>query len=345
MTTQKVRAEQLVLASLIAFPEQLRAGYAAGIKAARPLPRKPKAIVYAGMGGSALAAQIFESSLLGDSIPVTIVRDYHLPAWVGSDTLVVMVTYSGTTEEVLSVFHDAKKKHAMLLALSIGGALERLAKKTRTPFILLPEYTNPSRQPRMGLVMMLGALLGAHHAMGLVSFSAGRVAKAALRMKGSVRRYAQGGPRTPHAVAARAIHREMLIIGSRRSAGIVHAFANQLNETAKLMAHWHLLPELNHHLLEGVQFPSVRTRPLGAVVVSFPGESPSIEKRRRITISLFTRMGIRVFPVKSRAKNNLDATLELLAWGSFLSFELARLHHVHPTAIPWVEHFKQQLKK
>src|SRR5213592_4850926 len=66
-----------------------------------------KQIVVAGMGGSALAA-LLAKTWLGDdlAVPFEIIRDYNLPAYVDSSTLVIASSYSGNTEETLSALEQ-----------------------------------------------------------------------------------------------------------------------------------------------------------------------------------------------------------------------------------------------
>src|SRR6266542_1887056 len=74
-------------------------------------------IVVAGMGGSAIGGDL-AAALLADElkVPMTVHRDYGLPAYVGRDSLVIASSYSGNTEETLSAFEDARKRGAKVLA-------------------------------------------------------------------------------------------------------------------------------------------------------------------------------------------------------------------------------------
>src|SRR5690606_2958611 len=54
-------------------------------------------VVYAAMGGSALAA-LFVSAWPKLPVPFEVVREYDLPAFVGPNTLVIAASYSGNTE-------------------------------------------------------------------------------------------------------------------------------------------------------------------------------------------------------------------------------------------------------
>ena len=114
--------------------------------------RKIDTILINGMGGSSLGGHIIEA-LYGEKlkVPIKVINSYTLPGFVNSRTLYIISSYSGTTEEPIGTFQDARKRGAKILLISTGGTVARYAKRYRIPaFIFSPEF-NPSNQPRMGL--------------------------------------------------------------------------------------------------------------------------------------------------------------------------------------------------
>ncbi|MBR9706923.1 MAG: SIS domain-containing protein [Candidatus Diapherotrites archaeon] len=111
---------------------------------------KPKQVIIAGMGGSALAGRIMQN--LNPSIPITLASDYELPE-TNDNTLVIVVSYSGNTEEALSLYEDAKQKGLSTITLSSGGKLEQKADNTK--HIKLPT----GFQPRLALGYQLLPIL------------------------------------------------------------------------------------------------------------------------------------------------------------------------------------------
>jgi len=77
--------------SLDRFADQLRDGWRQAKKVRVPKSyRQIKNLALCGMGGSHLGADILRSALAKElRVPITIVADYHLPAWVNRETLVV----------------------------------------------------------------------------------------------------------------------------------------------------------------------------------------------------------------------------------------------------------------
>jgi len=105
---------------------------------------KPDNIIVAGMGGSAIGGDLLKDWAKNKlTVPIEVNREYHLPAYVGKKTLVLITSYSGDTEEALSAFLDALKRKCMVYCVSSGGALLKYAEKLKIPYLLLKKYLPP----------------------------------------------------------------------------------------------------------------------------------------------------------------------------------------------------------
>ena len=101
-------------------------------------------IVVCGMGGSRFTPKTIKE-LYKDRIkePYEIIEDYTLPAYVDQDTLVVLSSFSGSTEEVVSCARHAIERKAKLTAVVAGGVVAEMAKSHGFPaYIFDPKY-NP----------------------------------------------------------------------------------------------------------------------------------------------------------------------------------------------------------
>jgi glucose/mannose-6-phosphate isomerase len=121
---------------------------------------KPVNVVVAGMGGSALAAQLAES-WPGMELPYEIVRSYDVPRYVNTQTLFIASSYSGNTEETLSALAQAQKAGASIAIVTSGGKLTEIANQKKYQICELPS----GLQPRMAVLYNFKALLSifAHH--------------------------------------------------------------------------------------------------------------------------------------------------------------------------------------
>ena len=104
----------------------------------------PETIIVAGMGGSAIGGELLKDwSRESVRAPIEVCREYHLPAYANKKTLVLVTSYSGETEETLSVFLEALKKGCMISAISSGGTLQKFAEELSVPHLLVPSGMAP----------------------------------------------------------------------------------------------------------------------------------------------------------------------------------------------------------
>ena len=199
-------------------------------------------IVVCGMGGSRFTPKTIKE-LYRKKIkePYEIVEDYTLPGYVDHDTLVILSSYSGTTEEVLACREDAIKRGARITAVSSK-------KITDGPsYVFDPKY-NPSGQPRIGAGYLLMGHLGLLKALGMIDVTDEEV-KIAIEHARSI------GENPGKQLANILFDKHPFIITAEFLKGFGNGFANQINETAKMISDYRYIPELNHHLLEGLSHP------------------------------------------------------------------------------------------
>lgn len=306
-----------------------------------------KNVVISGMGGSALGGRIIDS-LLVDRVrtPIEIVNDYRLPNYVGSDSLVVVSSYSGDTEETLSVLDDAIKKNATVFGITTGGKLgDLLIEKNIDSYIFDPVY-NPSGQPRMGLGYSISATLSVLSHCNFIHLDDTEMEGAFLTLEKFLKEYSVSVPANENIAKSLATKLKGVIpvlVASEHLVGACYTLKNQLNENAKVFATAFDLPELNHHLMEGLRNPVEVKKLLHFVFIESQLYLPQIIKRYPVTREVVTQNDISVTTYKLRSEKKLDQILEVLALGSYVSFYLAMLYHIDPSPIPWVDYFKKSL--
>ncbi|MBP7056853.1 MAG: SIS domain-containing protein, partial [Candidatus Omnitrophica bacterium] len=127
---------------LTSFPGQCRSGAALGEMAFLPVTLKKikfKNIVCTGLGGSAIGADIARSYLAGSlDLPIVVNRDYLLPEFVDSGTLLIVSSYSGNTEETISAYKDGRKRGARIVVITSGGRIKEMADRDGYPVSIIP---------------------------------------------------------------------------------------------------------------------------------------------------------------------------------------------------------------
>ena len=305
-------------------------------------------VVVVGMGGSHLGPHLAVSAFRDRlRVPVVRVRGYSLPSFVSSKTLVVLSSFSGTTEEVLYAGREAKKRKAKIAVLTAGGKLGAFARRNK-----FPEYRfNPKElaaQPRLGTGFLMMGFAGLLERAGLLKLS-GKDAKAmsdAMQEVTSVTSREVPAKCNPAKFVARALKgRSLLIASSEHLVGNAHVMANQINENAKQLADFVEIPELNHHLMEGLTYPKGLTKKTTVLVLHSELYHERVQKRYDFTAQVFEKQGAKVIEYFAGGRSAIQEAGEVLQFGAFLSYYLGMLNKENPEKIPYVDWFKKKMVK
>lgn len=334
-----------VLDSIGLFPQQCLQALEDTEKLETPsLNGKIDNIVVCGMGGSAFALEIVKS-LFADKIklPLEIIRDYNLPSYVNQNSLVFPASYSGTTAETLSCTKKAFEKKAKIILLTSGGKLAEMVKEKKASGYVFEEKHNPCHQPRVGTGYLVCGGLGLLIKAGLINLDFPTVKKAVQSLENKLTVDIVDNPAKQ--LARKLKDRFALLVASEFLTGAIHGFANQLNETAKLNSTYHWIPELNHHRLEGLQFPqSFKDKALFLFY-----QSTLYDKRNQIrygiTKEVIEKNNYQVLEHQCQGKDKIQQAFNTIIFNAYVSFYLGMLNNVDPSKIPWVDYFKAELKK
>jgi len=302
--------------------------------------RKTANIIVCGMGGSALGADLI-GSLFADKIrvPLIINRNYELPFFANQNSLIVISSYSGNTEEALSCLNEALKKHFKIFIITSGGRLGRLAKQKKLPAVIFKPVDNPSFQPRLGTGYSLGIfwqLLKKIKALPTDDKQENEFIKA-LRL--ADKKYWLSWP------LAQKIHNKTpIFVAAEFLSGNAHIIANQLNESAKIFASYYLLPELNHHLLEAVAAPLDLRKKWLFVFLKSNLYNKRNYQRFFLTQKIFKKLKINYLNFPLTGATKIAQAASVLVHGSYLSLFTSRLLKKNPLKIPLVDYLKKELK-
>lgn len=304
-------------------------------------------IAIVGMGGSGLGPHLVQSVFRDRiEIPVAILNSYDLPEWVGETTLVILSSYSGTTEEVLEAFRHAKKRGAKIAGTATGGDLERLCRGADVPFLKIIPVSNPAGAPRLALGYSILGIAGILARAGLLELPEREVKDAIDECASAIKRL---GPATSWVQnPAKQIGRDLkgrvpIVVAAGHLEGNAHIFQNQLHETAKQFAAHFCLSELNHHLLEGLTHPKTQIKKMSAVFLHSSLYHPRIKKRVEITSEVFRKQGLKVHEWSPPSHSALGQAFESLVFTSYVAFYLAMHNRENPAPNPWVDYFKKKL--
>ncbi len=306
-------------------------------------------IVTCGMGGSNLATELVRSVYGPDiKLPFVLVRNYHLPNFVNNKTLVIITSYSGNTEETLSCFKEARAKKAKIFCLSTGGKLKVLATKYNIPYYNIDKKYNPSNQPRYSIGLQLGATLALLSKIKLIKNISPEIKQSAEYLFILNQTFIPEIDSTNNFAKKLAVELQgqlPILVSADFLSANVHILANQVSESAKNIIQYYQIPELNHHLMEGLNMPSAISAKIKFIFFNSNLYSDRISRRFYVTEKVLKNQKIKFIDYSISSDSKLLTALEVLLLGSWTSYYLTILNQKNPTAIPLVDFFKKELGK
>ncbi len=305
-------------------------------------------VIIAGLGGSAIGGDILRT-LLWKTTPfsLSVNRHYELPGWAGKDSLVVCSSYSGNTEETLSVFKQALQRKAQVLVISSGGELLAQAKKKKLPFCQVPGGLPPrAAAPGYSFVTLLTALESA----GLIRSYEEDFQESMGLLVDLARQYGQMNPasKNPAKQLASFLHGKLplLYAGQDHFESVALRWRGQLNENSKQVALMNMVSEMNHNEILGFTHKDPLLNKIGVIFLRHPqGDHPQIQKRFEILKGVLGSKVAGVREVKSQGRSLLAQMLSVIYLGDFVSLYLAYLKGLDPTEMGLIEELKKKLSR
>lgn len=337
-----------VLGSVLALPDQCEDAYNQTQNLELPATyRDINNVLMTGMGGSGLGARIIESVYDEElKIPLKHLHDYHLPAWVDQKTLLIISAYSGTTEEPIQNAKTAIDKHLPWMAIAAGGQLIDLAKEHNVPYYQIETQNNPSNQPRMAVGYSLIGQLQFVAKAGLISLTKPEIDQCTQEMQAVIEKCGPDVPTTSNPaklLATQLANKAIILVTYRHLCGAAHVVKNQLNENAKNFSVLFDIPELNHHLMEGLLHPQSNPDNLAFLLFTSSLVESRLNDRALITKEVIEKNGLTVHQWEVSGKTKLAQAFSLIQYGAFVVFYLSMLNGINPAPIPWVDYFKTRL--
>jgi len=291
-------------------------------------------VVFAGMGGSAIAGDIVKDWAEGEAkVPMEAIRSYHLPAYIDDNTLVFLISYSGNTEETLSCMLDAAKKGCKMISISSDGALGRVAQALGLPLIGLPKMAAarvsfPYLFAPLPYLLAKLKLLSPDKVEKEMSEATDMVSKLA-------REYAIEAPFEENFAkkAASQISGTVPVIYSySQYRSVCLRFKTQVNENCKLPARCDVFPELDHNEIMGWEASKRVIKHYTLMLLRGPEEPREVKTRIEILKAKFFKKARSVIEIKAQGQTALARIFSLLFTADMISLYLSVLHRRNPVA-------------
>lgn len=307
-------------------------------------------IVVNGMGGSNLGFRIISSVFNKElKAPIIIKPGYEVPGFIDSKTLYIMSSYSGNTEEPLSVYKELKKRKAKIAVITskgINNEMEDIMEKDDIPGFVFDPQNNPSGQPRLGMGYAIFGAAKLLEAAGLLRVSSQTAREIVAGIKGrdpfwsvNVKTHRN----TPKKIAYKLHNKTIVLVGSEFLAGNMHTLRNQINENGKNLSFYLISPDMNHYALEGLENPGNLKDKLIFLFFDSDLYNERTRKRNSLAKKLLKQKEMEYHSIKLKSRIKPAQSFEALQFGTWLSFYLALLNETDPAQIPWVDWFKRRL--
>lgn len=318
------------------FPKQLKVAMEIGQKAKLTKHNLPiHNIIVLGMGGSGIGGE-FVAEFVREhcSVPMLSSKGYHLPAYVGENTLVIASSFSGNTEETLIAFEQALERKAKVVCISSGGKLIQRAQELGLDHIELPQVPQP---PRTCLGYSFVQQLYVLNFFGFAPKSSFEdLAKSIVLLE----EHQEVIKKEATKIARQLQGKFPVIYATDRMAAVALRLRQQLNENSKLLASHHVFPEMNHNELVGWRSQNGE---YGVLTFRSADDYNRNQVRMNITQDVIEKIATVRFDIECLGSSLIEQAMYGVHLGDWISWELAEAREVDPIEVNVIDMLKSEL--
>ncbi len=293
-----------------------------------------KNIVIAGLGGSGIGGNLLAELLRDElSIPVTVNKGYFLPAFVDEGTLLILSSYSGNTEEVLSCAKDAIARGLKPVCVCAGGKLEDFAKENNLSYILIPSGLPPRAALGFSCVQLFIVL----HRFGLINDNYHAAFK---RVAEFLAKEQEKIIEDSEFLAGRLLEKVIIVYAEDKYESVALRLKQQINENSKMYCWFNVIPEMNHNEIVGWRNPNKNL-----AVLIFRSEDEFHRNTQRIIYKkdVIVRLSDNVYEIDAKGADSWEKHFYLIHFGDWLSYHLAMLQGIDPVEVNVITKLKDFL--
>jgi glucose/mannose-6-phosphate isomerase len=297
-------------------------------------------IVVTGLGGSAIGGELLANFLKEElTVPYSVNRNYELPAYIGSNSLVIVSSYSGNTEESISALNEAISRKAQVICMTTGGEVENICKKENIPYFELQK----GFQPRYALWGNFFALLKIVESLKFVASQEKIVLSIIELLKSKGEELSQESNKALEIAEKLCGFIPVIYSVSDFTSSVGTRFKGQINENSKLHAFSNLFPEMNHNEIIGWETIDDKQLKCKAVFIYDESYNNRVKKRFEIVSDLIKQTGTEIITLKSDQEEYKLRLMDLIFLGDFISYYLAIIRGYDPSTIKNINYLKEKL--
>lgn len=295
-----------------------------------------KNIVLTGLGGSGIGGSIVQNYVFDKlKIPFIVNKDYFLPSFVGKDSLVIVSSYSGNTEETLAAMQQALKMKATVVCITSGGKVAEIAKRKKIDCILLPAGMPPRACIGYSLLQTLFTL---QH-FGLLKEDFVKDIKAAIKL---IKTDTKDIQKKAKSIAQKLNGKMPIIYAAADFEGVAVRFRQQLNENSKMLCWHHVIPEMNHNELVGWRDKNPN---YAVVILRNEDDYERVQTRVEINKKIIKKYTPNIIELYSKGKSYFEKVFYFIHVTDWVSVNLADLRNQNATEVKVIDFLKGELAK
>ena len=302
-------------------------------------------IIIAGMGGSAIGGDVVYSLIKNEiKIPFVVNRGYDLPAWANSSTLIICSSYSGNTEETISILEEAKSLGAKVIGITTGGLLESLCKNYSFDFVNIPS----GLQPRAALAFSFIPLLYILKKTSLINVEVKNWLESSVDLIKSKREeYSLDKENNPVYQLANKLYNKLPIIyaDSTSLETVAVRLKGQICENSKILAYHSIYPEMNHNEIVGWENNEEFFSNYYVLWLMDDEMNSRNKSRKNIISEILSDLNVSQQEIKVDGNSFKERFLLLIHYGDWLSYWCAILHNTDPSPVKNIQTLKDKLSK
>ncbi|HXB39961.1 MAG TPA: bifunctional phosphoglucose/phosphomannose isomerase [Bacteroidia bacterium] len=293
-------------------------------------------VLITGLGGSGIGGTIVsELANKQSKIPVNVSKDYFIPSYVNENTLVIVSSYSGNTEETISAMQLAIERKAQIACITSGGKVKELAEKNNFDLIVIPGG-NP---PRSCLGYSLVQLLHILNVKQILVFDYKKQIEEAVSLMTSEKAEIQSEAKQ----YAEKLNKKIPVIYCLGATeGVAIRFRQQINENSKMLCWHHVIPEMNHNELVGW---TEKHEDLAVCVLRTSFDYERNLKRLDINKTVISKFTSTIFEIMGQGSTPLVQALYLIHLTDWLSCYIADIKNIDPVEVKIIDFLKSELGK
>lgn len=302
-----------------------------------------KNIVVNGLGGSAIGGDFARSYTNYEiAVPILINRNYSLPSFVNPNTLSIISSYSGNTEETNSAYSEAIKRNSKIICISSGGSVEKTAIANNHLLVKIPG----GLQPRCALGYSFFTLIILLSKLGFIKNLSPDIDAVISKIEKKSMLYSDyNSDENPAIKLANKLKGKLPIVYS--SVDILDVvnlrWRGQLSENAKILAYGNFYPEMNHNELVGWKLNEDILKKIVVIMLEDGEDNERIKLRMEITSGIMKKYANDVIKLKGEGKNKLERIFDLVYLGDWVSYYLAIMNKINPTPVEAIDFLKNKL--